>query len=264
MASVSDSIDKLKGAYGGSDKTSGSFLRPEHVKYNSFLKAKDLGSVVNLSTTITGNVGSEVGANTLYFKVTTLGESDLLLTKQSLHKHKDKYITVGLLDSERNPIQRTVGGFGYVNEILNTIPKEAQLQLPKGTYYFTVSNSQWQQLPFRIGIQVIRYILIDGIAEGSLTATARVALVKMFGLASGTADPALTLTPKNLIKALEGQTDGQALPTLEIAILRGTATLSNVNYGRLKATWRIDGTATGSSANTATLNGTTPGGGYGP
>ena len=92
MASVSDSIDKLKGAYGGSDKTSGSFLRPEHVKYNSFLKAKDLGSVVNLSTTITGNVGSEVGANTLYFKVTTLGESDLLLTKQSLHKHKDKYI----------------------------------------------------------------------------------------------------------------------------------------------------------------------------
>ena len=58
--------------------------------------------------------------------------------------------------------------------------------------------------------------------------------------------------------------DGQALPTLELAILRGTATLRNVNYGRLKATWRISGLASGENQNTATLNVTTPGGGYGP
>ena len=264
MTSVTDSINKLTGAYGGSDKTSGSFLRPEHVKYNSFSKARDLGKVVNLNTTITGSVGSELGANTLYFKVTTLGESDLLLTKNFIHKYKDKYITVGILDSERKPVQRSIEGFGYENEILNTIPKESQLQLPKGTYYFTVSNSQWQQLPFSLGIQVIRYLLLDGKAGGALTMTGRIGLVKMFGLASGTTSPSLTLTPKNLIKALGGQADGQALPTLEIAILRGTATLSNASYGRLKATWRIGGTASGANSNTATLNVTTPGGGYGP
>tara|TARA_R100000742_G_C4270036_1_gene88660 strand:- start:54 stop:848 length:795 start_codon:yes stop_codon:yes gene_type:complete len=264
VTSVTDSINKLTGAYGGSDKTSGSFLRPEHVKYNSITKAKDLGKVVNLSTTLTGNVGTEVGANTLYFKVTTLGDSDLLLKKNSIHQYKDQYVTVGLLDSDRKPVQRTVAGFGYINEILNTIPKEAQFQLPKGTYYFTVSNSQWQKMPFSIGFQVIRYILIDGFVEGALTATARIALVKMWGEVIGSALPYATVTPKHVIKALEGQADGQALPTLEIAILRGTATLTNASYGRLKGTWRISGTISGESANTATLNVTTPGGGYGP
>jgi hypothetical protein len=264
VTSVTNSINKLTGAYGGSDKTSASFLRPEHVKYNSFSKARDLGTVVNLNTTITGTVGSEVGANTLYFKVTTLGESDLLLTKQNIHKHKDKYISVGLLDSDRKPIQRTTAGFGYLNEIINTIPIEANLQLPKGTYYFTVSNSQWQQLPFQIGVQVIRYILLDGEASGSIHLSGRIGLVKMFGVASGTSDSTLTLLPKALIKPLVGFAEGQAAPYAEIAIMRGTATLRNVNYGRLKATWRIGGTASGSSANTATLNVTTPGGGYGP
>ena len=83
-------------------------------------------------------------------------------------------------------------------------------------------------------------------------------------MASGATSPSLTLTPKNLIKALGGQADGQALPTLEVAILRGTATLSNASYGRMKATWRLGGIASGENSNTATLNVTTPGGGYGP
>ena len=86
----------------------------------------------------------------------------------------------------------------------------------------------------------------------------------MFGLASGTSDSTLTLLPKALIKPLAGFAEGQSAPYAEIAIMRGTATLRNINYGRLKATWRIGGTASGSSANTATLNVTTPGGGYGP
>ena len=94
--------------------------------------------------------------------------------------------------------------------------------------------------------------------------TGRIGLVKMFGSTFGTIEGSATVTPKAQIKSLGGTADVQALPTLELAILRGTATLSNVNYGRMKATWRLGGTASGENQNTATLNVTTPGGGYGP
>ncbi len=265
-ASVTDALNKLKGSYGGSSKSSGSFMRPEHVKYNSISKAKDLGTVVNLATSITGTVGTEVGANTLFFKVTTKGESDLVISKRSAsNKYKDQYISVGLLNSDHDQIPLTPGGFAYTNEIINTIPVESGFQLPQGTYYFTVSNSQWASMPFEVGVQVIRYITIEGEASGSLTATGRVGLVKMWGSTTGTIEGSATITPKVLLKNLGGFADGQALPTLEtLAITRGTATLRNVNYGRMKMTWRVSGTASGESSNTATLNVTTPGGGYGP
>ena len=77
MTSLTGSTINIKQSYGGSDKSSPSFLRPEHVKYNTPAKAKNLGVVFNLNTTLTGTVGSEAGTNTLYFKVTTSGESDL-------------------------------------------------------------------------------------------------------------------------------------------------------------------------------------------
>ena len=265
-ASVTDALNKLKGSYGGSSKSSGSFMRPEHVKYNSISKAKDLGTVVNLATSITGTVGTEVGANTLFFKVTTKGESDLVISKRSAsNKYKDQYISVGLLNADHDQIPLTPGGFAYTNEIINTIPVESGFQLPKGTYYFTVSNSQWASMPFEVGFQVIRYITIEGKASGALTATGRIGLVKMWGSTTGTIEGSATITPKVLLKNLGGFADGQALPTLEtLAITRGTATLRNVNYGRMKMTWRVSGTASGERSNTATLNVTTPGGGYGP
>ena len=265
LESVTDSLNKLKGSYGGSKKSSGSFMRPEHVKYNSLSKAKDLGQVVNLSTSLTGTVGTQVGANTLFFKVTTVGESDLVIKKRSIgNKYKDQYISVGLLNSNADSIPLNIDGFGYINEIANTIPEESGFQLPKGTYYFTVTNSEWVEMPFEVGVQVVRYVTIGGKAGGSLFMTGRIGLVKIFGSTSGTIEGSATVTPKSQIKSLGGAADGQALPTLELAILRGTATLSNVNYGRMKATWRLGGTASGENQNTATLNVTTPGGGYGP
>ena len=105
---VSSSINKLTGAYGGSEKSSASFLRKQHVKYNSLSKAKDFGRVVNLNTTVSGDVGGEVGAYTLYFKVTTDGESDLRVTKHSIQKYKDQYISIGLLDGNGKQIQRNI------------------------------------------------------------------------------------------------------------------------------------------------------------
>jgi len=262
MTSVSDSIIKLTGAYGGSDKSSPSFLRPERVKYNSPAKAKNLGIVDNLATTITGSVGSEHGANTLYFKVETKGESDLKITKNILNEFEDKYLAVGVLDSQYKQLQLDANGFTHFNEIINTVPLEAILQQPKGTYYFTITNSQWQSIPFSVNVQVIRYVLLFGSTDGTHEGTGRIALVKLYGTASGESDGSLTLVPANTIKALNGTSIGQDQSTCTLTIMKGTITMSDATFGRFKMYWRIEGSVSGSSSNTATLTVTSPGGGY--
>jgi len=263
MTSVTDSINKLKGGYGGSDKSSPSFLRPERVKYNSPAKAKNLGTVDNLLSVITGSLGSQDGANTLYFKVTTNGESDLRVTKNILNKYEDKYLSVGILDSNYNPLQLNTSGFTHFNEILNTVPLEATLQQPQGTYYFTITNSQWQSIPFSINVQVIRYILLEGEASGEHVISARLALVKLYGTSTGTSEGSLTFVPVSKLKSLTGNSTSQDQTTGSITIMKGTITMTDVTHGRMKVTWRIGGTLSGSSPNTATLTVTSPGGGYG-
>ena len=262
MTSVTDSINKLTGAYGGSDKSSPSFLRPERVKYNSPAKAKDLGTVDNLATTITGSVGSEHGANTLYFKVVTNGESDLKITKNILNKFEDKYLAIGVLNGDYDQMQIDENGFTYFNEIVNTIPIEAILQQPKGTYYFTITNSQWQSIPFSINVQVIRYILLDGSTDGTHEGSARLALVKLYGIASGSSEGSLTLVPVSKLKEIVATSIGQDQSTCTLTIMKGTITMSDATFGRIKMYWRIEGSVSGSSSNTATLTVTSPGGGY--
>ena len=44
-------------------------LRPQFVKYNSVSKSRDLGSVDNFLGTFAGDIGSQVGSPTLFFKV---------------------------------------------------------------------------------------------------------------------------------------------------------------------------------------------------
>jgi len=262
MASVSDSINKLTGAYGGSDKSSPSFLRPERVKYNSPAKAKNLGTVDNLLSVVTGSLGSQDGANTLYFKVTTNGDSDLKVTKNILNKYEDKYLAVGILDSNYKPLQLNSSGFTHFNEILSTVPLEATLQQPQGTYYFTITNSQWQSIPFSINVQVIRYILLEGESSGEHVISARLALVKLYGTSTGTSDGSLTFVPVNQLKVLAGNSISEDQTTGSITIMKGTITMTDATYGRIKMTWRMEATASGSSPNTATLTVTSPGGGY--
>jgi len=262
MTSVTDSINKLKGGYGGSDKSSPSFLRPERVKYNTPAKAKNLGTVDNLLSTVTGSLGAQDGAHTLYFKVTTNGESDLRVTKNILNKYEDKYLAVGILDGNYNPLQLNSSGFTHFNEILNTIPLEATLQQPQGTYYFTITNSQWQSIPFSINVQVIRYILLEGESSGEHVISARLALVKLYGTSTGTSDGSLTFVPVNQLKVLTGNSISEDQTTGALTIMKGTITMTDATYGRIKMTWRMEATASGSSPNTATLTVTSPGGGY--
>ena len=263
MTSLTGSINKIKESYGGSDKSSPSFLRPEHVKYNTPAKAKNLGIVFNLNTTLTGSVGSEVGTNTLYFKVTTSGESDLRAIKNSLNKYEDQYISFGLLNEHLDQIRIQPDGFACKNEIINTDVLESNLQLPKGTYYLTVCNSQWQALPFSVSLQVIRYLLLDGTATGRNELTGRIGLVKLFGTASGVNENGLTLTPLIQLDEISGTALGTSESTGTLTIMKGTIIGRMVPYGRLKMYWRVSGTISGSSANMATLTSTAPyGGGY--
>ena len=265
LTSVSSSINKLTGAYGGSEKSSASFLRKQHVKYNSLSKAKDFGRVVNLQTTITGDIGGEAGSHTLFFKVTTDGESDIKISKNSIEKYKDQYISIGLLNGDGTPMPTTLNGFAYKNEILNTDILEGQLQLPQGDFYLTVTNSQWQTLPFSVNLQIIRYVLIDGTADGQLLTSLRIGLIKLFGQTSGTCENTLSLLPKEKIKSLEGTAFNTSENSGYLTInSRGTIELRMSPSGRLKMYWRVNGTASGTSSNTATLTVTTPGGGYGP
>ena len=263
MTSLTGSINKIKNSYGGSDKSSPSFLRPEHVKYNNPSKAKNLGIVFNLNTTLTGQVGSEAGTNTLYFKVTTSGESDLRVIKNSLNKYTDQYISFGLLNEHLDQVSIGHNGFAYKNEIENTDTRESNLQLPRGTYYLTICNSQWQELPFSVSFQVIRYLLLDGTATGRNELTGRIGLVKLFGTATGVSEADLTFTPLSALDEINGTIIGQSEASGELTIMKGTIIGRMVPYGRLKMYWRVSGSISGSSANVATLTSTAPyGGGY--
>lgn len=258
-----ESIARLKGGYGGSSSSTPSFLRPEFVKNNSFAKARDLGTVANLAATLKGVVGTERGSNTLYFKVTSTNTSDIRVFRNKVSKYTDQYISVGLLGEDKKPIQRTTDGFGYINEIINTDVRESRLTLPTGTYYFTVSNSQWQALPYSLTLQVIRYRSLEGAIDGALIGTSRIALVKLPGTALLSNQTSGTVPVHSKVKALAGFSESQSVPYITLTIMKGTAGGTMDPYGRLKATWRISGPATGTNQSSGTLSSAPPsGGGY--
>ena len=258
----SPEIQRLKSLQGGSSSTAPSFIRSEFNQNSSLSSATDLGTVRNLTRIFTGDIGSETGRNTLYYKVETTDPSDVRIFKNFVNTRTDKDIAVGLLDINRHQIILDSNGFGQINEVHNTPELETLRKLPKGVYYFTVSSSQWQSAPFSITLQVIRSRELSGSASGAASPTLRLALVKLFGAAGGDGSPEATITPKDRIKLLGGSTSGTAAPTLSLTIMEGTILGTMVPYGRLKHTYRITGTASGTSSNSATLTVTTPGGGY--
>jgi len=260
--SQSPEIQRIKRLQGGSSSTAPSFLRPEFNQNSSLSSALDLGTVTNLTRIITGDIGSETGRNTLYYKVESTDASDIRIFKNFVNARTDQNIAVGLLDSDRQQVILDSQGFGQLNEVHNTPEIESLRKLPKGVYYFTVSSSQWQTSTFSITLQVIRSRNLFGSAGGSIAPSARVALVKLFGAAGGDASFEGTVTPQNKIKLLGGDTGGTATPTLSLTIMEGTILGTMVPHGRLKHTYRISGAASGASSNSATLTVTAPYGGY--
>ena len=258
----SDSINKIKAGYGGSDKTSPSFLRPQHVSWNSPSKAKDLGTVNNLYLLVNGDIGSEVGTNSLFFKVKTSGKSDIQVVKNSISKYHDKEISVGILNEDLTPRPLTVDGYAYRNEVINTEEKEFLQLLDPGTYYFTISCSSWKKVQYSVTLSVLFYKELTGKTDGEMLPYGRLAMAKLDGEIPLTASIYGLIPVPSTIKEIDGKADGTASPSLTLAPFRGSIVMAMSPYGRIKATWRISGSATGTNANTGTLTVTSPGGGY--
>ena len=248
--------------YGGSDPSGPTFLRPQFVKYNSVSKSRDLGSVDNFIGTFSGEIGSQVGSPTLFFKMHVLGDAVLRINKNFSNRYTDTQISVGILDSDRKPVQTDVQGFARTNDNLSTERQESDDPLPGGTYYFTVSSSQWQKIPYSVSIQAIRFKGIEGVAVLEMRPTTRFSIAKLLGpalLENGTrgAIPANTIIKKPTGQALlSSGTQGS------LVIPAGIATMRNATTGRLKETHKISSAAILSGANVATLSSQPPGGGY--
>lgn len=251
-------FEDARRSYGGSEPTYPSFLRPSYVKHNSVYKSKDLGAVESLVADISGSIGSQAGANTLFFKFQLLSSADVRLQVLPSGSSTDHFISLGLLDATRRPVQVDAEGFGVANDIHNTEVDESIQKLPAGTYFVSLSSHQWQSIPYAVRLSVIKFILLTGAATGSCAPSGRLPLQKIDGFASGTAEPSAALRLPGLIKKPSGVADGSTQPVLTIVIPSGVAGGSMLPYGRLMMNWRLDGTAQGSSSSNGTLTSEAP------
>lgn len=250
--------------YGGSDPSGPSFLRPRFVKYNSVSKSRDLGSVDNFFGTFTGDIGSEVGSPTLFFKMHVQGEAILRINKNTSNRYTDKQISVGILDSDRKQVQIDRFGYAFENDNIATDENESLQPLPGGTYYFTVSTSQWQKIPYSVSIQAIRYKSIKGEVLLSMLPTSRFAIAKVRGPAILSNASVGTIPVQEKIKAPAGQALLTSTSQGTLVTPSGVAILRNATTGRLKQTHKISAVASLTGVNVATLSSQSSGGGYGP
>lgn len=240
-------------------------LQPSLVKYNSVSKSRDLGIVNNFLGQFTGLIGSETGAPTLFFKVTTLGTADLRILIKPVNRFTDNYISVGIADSNRKSLSVNDFGFAYRNEIANTENKEFLEPMPAGEYYFTISSSQWQRIPYSVEIQAIRFMSLSGLVTLTGQSTARFAISKMSGPALVTGPLQASIPTSTQLKQPTGPVLLSSGSRGSLTTPAGIATMRMLPTGRLKLTHKIGGTASVSGANIATLSSAPPyGGGYGP
>jgi hypothetical protein len=264
IADQSDTHERSRLHYGGSDPTTPFFLRPQYVKYNSLQKSKDLGLVENLSALLSGVAGSSVGSPTLYFKVQTRGPAKIRLAQRPVDRYSDHSISVGLLDADRNQIPLDEqSGFAQAPFAVYADDPSQRERLPGGTYYFVVSSNQWRETPFEVVAFIQRYLECQGAAVLATLPTLRLALVKLQGVALGSNLAHGLIAHPDTVKPLLGSAAAALIPRLSLAIFRGAATGQMLPYGRLKQTARINGRASGSSPNIATMTSSRPYGGYG-
>ena len=254
---------KADSEYGGSDPSTPSSLRPQFVRYNSVSKSRDLGSVDNFYGTFTGDIGSQVGSPTLFFKMKVQGEAILRINKNTSNRYTDKQISVGILDTNRKQVQIDRDGYAYENDNIATNQNESLEPLPGGTYYFTVSSSQWQKIPYSVSIQAIRYKSIKGEVLLSMVPTSRFAIAKVRGPALLSNASVATIPVHEKIKAPTGQALLTSTSQGTLVTPAGVAVLRNATTGRLKQTHKLSAIASLTGVNVATLSSQPPyGGGY--
>lgn len=240
-------------------------LQPSLVKYNSVSKSRDLGIVNNFLGQFSGLIGSETGAPTLFFKITTLEPAGLRIIINPVNRFTDNYISVGIADANRKSLNVNDFGFAYENELTNTERLEFLDLMPADDYYFTISSSQWQKIPYSVEIQAIRFMSLSGVATLTNQSTARFAISKLRGPALLTGPLQATIPTKAQLKQPTGLVLLTSVSRGEFTTPEGVVTMRMLPTGRLKMTHKIGGTASVTGANIATLSSAPPyGGGYGP
>ena len=265
-SSVGFRNDATSPANGGPFKPAVPFhLQPSLVKYNSISKSRDLGIVDNFLGLFSGQIGSQTGAPSIFFKIELLGPAGLRIRKQEINKFTDVYISVAIADANRKPVQINDFGFAYQNEIINTEQLEFLNPMPAGEYYFTISSSQWQKIPYSVEIQAIRFVSLSGVVTLASQSTARFAISKLIGPALVTGPLQGTIPANAQIKKPAGSALLTSGTRGTLTTPEGVATMRMLPTGRLKLTHKIGGAASVSGANVATLSSAPPyGGGYGP
>lgn len=259
---ISERIAARRAAYGGSDDTRASFNRPQYVRYNAISKSRDFGTIDNLRAAISGVLGGQSGTQTLFFQVTLAGAADVRIAKVAGNPREDQYISVGVLGPDGKSLPLNADGYAYRNDIYGSTADESADPLPAGTYWFTVSSSQWQAIPYAALLQVIRYKELAGSAGGTGVVTLRLALVKLYGAAGGGAPLTGAIPRSSRVKKLGGSAGGQGRGTMTLVRPQGAAGGRMEPYGRIKANYRISGGAGGSAPLSATVTVTQGGYGY--
>lgn len=226
ISDQSKAYELLRRAYGGSDSTSPSFLRPQYVKLNSLSKSKDFGPIESLTASLSGTIGTEVGSSTHYFRVECVEPVKIRYTKQAVaSKYDTTRVSIGLLDSERKPIDLDPDGFASPPQsdderLLSTAGNTQQgfQFLPAGVYFFTVTSNQWRSCEYAVEIFIGGRVSLSGTATFELEPTARVAQ----------------------------------------SYLNGTAQLSDDSFGNIEQTWDLEGIVSGTTEHTLTLTRTSP------
>ncbi|MEB3320496.1 MAG: LamG-like jellyroll fold domain-containing protein [Cyanobium sp.] len=139
---------------GGSDDTSPSFNNPEYVRYDSLGDSKDLGSWANLRADLSGEIGAEVGTQSLFFKFQVTEPGPIRLRLTPVNPWTDRFLQLALLDSDQRRLALDEKGFARENDVVNTPADEASVIRPVGEYTIVLSCSQWQRTPFGISLGI--------------------------------------------------------------------------------------------------------------
>lgn len=245
-------------AYGGSDNTAPSFVRPAYLQYNSLSKSRDLGRVDNYGAQLSGIVGGHTGRSTLFFRIETTDIAKIGIKKRTSRPITDRTISIGILDADHNPLPIGEDGFAYMAPIHNSSFTGLLERMPPGVYYFTVSTNQWRETPFVVDVLVQRFLECRGAAILRAEPRLRIALVKLNGPAIGRAPLVGTVLTPGVVKELAGKGNGALTPTLTLTIMRGAAIGRMSPYGHLQQNYRISGKATGTNMNIATMTARRP------
>ena len=131
-----------------------SFNRPELVRFDSLRDSKDLGPITDIKAHLSGYIGAEAGAQSLFFSFELLVPGAIQVQANTDSKWTARFVSASLR-SETGSIGLDERGNARGVDIANSIgADEALAPFPPGKYTVVVSCSQWQTTPFELILRV--------------------------------------------------------------------------------------------------------------